>query len=190
MTLSTPPPLPPCPFVAGPMITDARLFLGRKYELRRITNLMTGVQPTSVNVFGERRIGKSSLLYHFFQTRKDTPDANQYVVVYLSLQNINCQSRSSFYQAVAQELLSHPSVQRRNDLSSTLSVDLLDHAGFVNTLKQWKQNKVLPVLCLDEFETLLKYPDEFDDSFYDHLRSLMDSNALMLVVASHKSLDV
>ena len=47
-----------CPFVAGGKIEDPRLFVGRKEELRRITVLMTGVHPTSVNVCGERRIGK------------------------------------------------------------------------------------------------------------------------------------
>lgn len=73
MGLPTPPPmpvssLPACPFIAGSMITNPRLFVGRKDELHSITTLMTGAQPTSINLIGQRRIGKSSLLYHFFQT--------------------------------------------------------------------------------------------------------------------------
>ena len=37
-------------------------------ELRAIVSRMEGALPVSVNVVGERRIGKSSLLYHLFQT--------------------------------------------------------------------------------------------------------------------------
>jgi len=37
---------------------------------------------------------------------------------------------------------------------------------------------------------LLKRTEEFDDGFYDNLRSLMNDNALMLLVASRKELSV
>jgi hypothetical protein len=36
----------------------------------------------------------------------------------------------------------------------------------------------------------LKRKEEFDNGFYDNLRSLMNDNALMLVVASRKELSV
>ena len=40
--------LPDNPFVAGQMITDPRLFVGRKRELAKLFNLMQ--QPVSANV--------------------------------------------------------------------------------------------------------------------------------------------
>ena len=49
---------------------------------------------------------------------------------------------------------------------------------------------MLPVLCLDDFESLLKCTEEFDNGFYDNLRSLVNDNALKLVVASRKELSV
>lgn len=180
-----------CPFVAGPMITDPSLFVGRKDELQAITTRMTGIQPISVNFVGERRIGKSSLLYHFFQTWEQLINNNdRYVVSYLSLQRAGCQTKSSFYQAIAHELLSRPLVRRRTDLSTTLNLRSFDSWNFADALDQWLQYRVLPVLCIDEFEVLLRYPDEFDDEFYDHLRSLMDKNAIMLVITSLRPLDV
>ncbi len=183
--------LSPCPFIAGPRIIDLRLFVGRKDELDYIATHMTGVQPISVNVVGERRIGKSSLLYHFFQTwEQRVQDPSRYVVVYLSLQNASSESREGFYQAIVRELLSRPSVQASDILTSALSLSSFEHSTFARALEQCKQNNMLPVLCLDEFEMLLKYTNEFDDTFYDHLRSLLDNNMLMLVLASCKSLDV
>jgi uncharacterized protein len=197
MTLPTPLPttpssFPDCSFfVAGPMITDHRCFVGRKDLLQSITTHLTGVQPISLNLVGEPRIGKSSLLYHFFQTwEQRVQDVSHYAIIYLSLQDANCRSRSGLYQAIAQELLSRPLVRKRRNLVASLSKSIADDSAFASVLKEWKQNRVLPALCLDEFEVLFKYRAEFDDGFYDHLRSLMDKNALMLIISSHRPIDV
>jgi hypothetical protein len=93
--------LPSNPFVAAGMIEDPKLFVGRKDELRAIASRMSGVQPTSINLVGEKRIGKSSLLYHFFQTwEQRVSDPNRYVVIYLSLQNVQCHREENFYLLV------------------------------------------------------------------------------------------
>jgi uncharacterized protein len=49
---------------------------------------------------------------------------------------------------------------------------------------------VLLVLCLNDFESFLKRTEEFDNGLYHNLRSLMNDNALMLMVASRKELSV
>ncbi|BAY48446.1 hypothetical protein SAMD00079811_60700 [Scytonema sp. HK-05] len=103
--------LPSNPFVAAGMIEDSKLFVGRKHELRAIASRMSGVQPTSINLVGEKRIGKSSLLYHFFLTwEQRVSDPNRYVVIYLSLQNVQCHREENFYQAIARQLLHFPRV--------------------------------------------------------------------------------
>ncbi|MGK7878472.1 MAG: AAA-like domain-containing protein [Xenococcaceae cyanobacterium] len=196
MTSGTP---PSCPFSAGSRIEDLRFFVGRREELDFIASHMTADQPTSINVVGERRIGKSSLLYHFFQTYEQRvqrygKNARDYVVICLSLQEAHCQQETSFYQAVAQELLNHIPRQvswgRKRVLNNALKVSPLNRQTFSQAIKQWKVEKVLPVLCLDKIEGLFEYSQEFNNGFYDNLRSLMDDNALMLVVASYQRLDV
>ncbi|HEY9611148.1 hypothetical protein [Allocoleopsis sp.] len=187
--------LPACPFVAGSMITDPQFFVGRTEELDFITSRMAAAQPTSINVVGKHRIGKSSLLFYFFLTYEQrvqrygkTP--SNYMVIYLSLQGVQCRQETSFYRAVAQELLKRPSVQANLALATPLNGGLLDRQTFSAAIDAWKSQNVLPVLCLDKFEELLENPKEFDNGFYDNLRSLMDRNALMLVMASHKRLDI
>ncbi|MBN1812817.1 MAG: ATP-binding protein [Anaerolineae bacterium] len=185
------PDLSPCPFVAGPKITDPRLFVGRREELHRLTAAMEGAQPISANVVGERRIGKSSLLYHFYQTweqRVRNPD--RYVVTYLSLQDAAAQAEKDFYRAVAQALLARPGVQRRSSIAEALNQQPLGRKEFAEAMRAFQAQALLPILCLDEFEALFSHPRQFDDSFYDALRALMDDNALMLVAASLKPLDV
>jgi len=183
--------LPCCPFIAGPKITDPRLFVGRKVELQRLTGYMEGVQPISLNMVGQRRIGKSSLLYHFFQTWEQRVRIPQrYVVIYLSLQEAAAQTEASLYKAIAQRLVARPAVQRRAELGQVLAQQPLTREKFSAVLRQFRAVNLLPVLCLDEFEALLRYPRQFDDGFFDALRALMDENALLMMVASRRPLDV
>lgn len=182
--------LPPNPFVAAGMIEDSRLFVGRGDELHAMVSRMTGAQPTSINIYGDKRIGKSSLLYHFFLTwEQRVQDPSRYVVIYLSLQNVQCQRETQFYQAIAKELLNFPTVANNQALSDFLQVTPLDRLAFSEAMRQWKRQGVLPVLCLDDFKTLFENKNEFNNGFYDNLRSLMDSNTLMLIIASQKKLD-
>jgi len=183
------------PFVAGPTLQNPDLFVGREHELRAIVSRMGGSQPTSLNIVGSHQMGKSSLLYYFFLTweqRISQPES--YVVIYLSLKNANCQQENNFYQAIAQELLSCPSVQIEPKLVALLQKTPLERVGFSQAMKEFKRQGLLPVLCLDDFESLLTNRSErrreFDNGFYDNLRSLMDDSALMLIITSCKALDV
>ncbi|KOP27060.1 AAA family ATPase [Hapalosiphon sp. MRB220] len=176
------------PFVAPGMIKDPRLFVGRKEELNAIASRMSGVQPTSINIVGEKHIGKSSLLYHFFLTwEQRVTDPNRYVVIYLSLRDANCETEMGFYDAVAKALLNRLALWKLQ-LRSPLQVQPLDRQAFADAIKKWQQQHVLPVLCLDDFQMLLERPQEFDNNFYNNLRSLMDDSALMLAIASRKKL--
>ncbi len=179
------------PFIAGSTIKDSRFFVGRKDELQVLISAMTKTQPVSVNVVGRRRIGKSSLLYHFFQTyeqRLDPPN-NRFVVIYISLQHVQCQWQDGLYQTIARQLYSRPFVLRRPNLANPLRVRPFHRSAFSNVLGIWKRAGILPVVCLDEFEVLFRHPQEFDNSFFDYLRSLLDSEVLMLIMASHRNLD-
>ena len=185
------------PFIAGPMLQYPEQFVGRKQELRAIIGRMEGSQPTSINIVGEHQIGKSSLLYYFFLTWEQRVSQPQsYVVIYLSLQNANFQKENNFYQALAQELLSCSSVQVQPNLVKLLQKEPLefDRLAFSQAIKEFKKYGLLPVLCLDDFESLVVNRDErrkeFDNGFYDNFRSLMDDSALMLIITSCKRLDV
>ena len=181
---------PSSPFIAGPKITDPRFFVGRKEELQAITSRMTAARPVSVNVVGQRRIGKSSLLYHFFQTYEQrVSEPTRYVVIYLSLQDKRCQREEGLYQAIARQLWHNLTVQRNPALMEPLRVQSFNRLAFCAAMGQYKRQGVLPVLCLDEFGPLFRYPEEFDNGFFDNLRSLMESSVLMLVVASHRKLE-
>jgi AAA+ ATPase superfamily predicted ATPase len=52
------------PFICRGKIEAPNLFWGRSEEIRDIKTRLATMQ--SVSIVGERRIGKSSLLYHFY----------------------------------------------------------------------------------------------------------------------------
>lgn len=176
------------PFVAGPRIEDPKLFVGRQEELRQIARSMSNSQPISVNVVGEPRIGKSSLLYHFAQTwDQRVTNPKQYVVIYLSLSETRCEREDLFYRAVADELLQQRTVRESRALQEPLQ-GVLSRQSFSAALAQWRQRGTLAVICLDDFEILLQDTKTFDNTFFNALRSLMDRSALMVVIATRKPL--
>lgn len=183
----------PCPFVAGPKITDLRLFVGRKNELDVIAGHMNGIQPTSINLVGERRIGKSSLLYAFtcLWDQYVPPEVRrrEYVVTYLDLQESNPSTVRLYYQALLKALRGSSVWNRFPDLQSALAGCQPEPEAFGDFLYRCREGGVLPVVGLDEFEVLFRYPQAFNDSFFDVQRGYLNANTLMYVIASHRSMD-
>jgi uncharacterized protein len=183
-----------CPFIADKMLTEAQFFVGRQAEIKFVMGMMTNVQPTSVNIVGDRRIGKSSLLYRICQDYENlvigyNRQSTEFIVVYLSLDEARCQGVDKFYQAIADKLLARQFVQANPNLADPLRVQPLDGGAFDRAMEVWKLAGVLPVICLDDFETLLKNIDSFNDGFYDNLRSLINKSLLMLVIASRSKIE-
>ena len=188
------------PFYAGSTISEQQYFVGYRDQLNTITVRAVSAQPTSINVIGEHRIGKSSLLFHFCQTYEDRirsreGDPSKFLAVYLSLQQGNCRSKSGFYQVIAAELARfieqrYSWFQQPRKLLQALKANSFDTESFEQTIIQFRDLGILPIVCLDKIEALFQQPAEFNNGFYDSLRSLMDKSALMLVIASHQELKI
>jgi len=183
----------PCPFSAPSMLKNPDCFVGREEELRFIKNQMTGPQPTSVNIVGPHKIGKSSLLWRFYQIRKlPRNNSSPYAVIYLSFQDSECQEENSFYQKIAQLLSEVPIIQTKPSLVTAFQAPDWNRSTFAKAIRLCEAQKILPVLCIDKFEALFQesYREKFDKGFYDNLHSLIDHSAMMLVLASLETFDV
>ncbi len=168
------------PFFFGGRIENPEFFVGREAELRRIFNaletLHTG-QMQHISVVGERRIGKSSLLYHVTQVypqRLAQPAA--YHFAFVDLDNPHCHTRSGLLDYLLDRLgLPHP--------------HRIDLPRFQETIERSQERRDLRlVLCLDEFEHLTRRRDEFPDAFFETLRALGANNHLAFLTASQTSL--
>jgi Cdc6-like AAA superfamily ATPase len=189
----------PTPFFFGGHIADPEKFVGRKAELRRIASLLetahTG-QMQSVSIVGERRIGKSSLLFHLKQTYSQWLSKSEcYCFAYIDLQSARHDTLPDLLAGILKGLLdcAHP-VDRagknalgklRDSLNNgALTLDHFEKA--LGTLSG--ELRLYPVICLDEFERLIEKPTEFTNDMYNSWRSLISNSQAAFIIASHKLL--
>jgi hypothetical protein len=174
--------MPENPFTVRGMIQNPNEFIGRKTEISHIVARLKTMQ--SCSVVGERRIGKSSLLYHLFQTGNERLGDEKFRFVYIELTDASAQTVVDFLQTVLQALdLPTNSIKDDNKPNRNL-------VAFDNAIKTLVSEGVKVVLCLDEFEGLFFNPQEFSDGFFNHLRSMINQRRLALVTASRQPLEV
>ena len=170
----------PDPFFFAGKIANVDQFVGRQPELKKIfgyLNTSNTGQIQHVSVVGERRIGKSSLLYHLNQVYKQNlPASGKYRFVYVDLDKPQCHTQAGLLRFLLEQL-SLP-------IPKKLSLET-----FYELIEQEHENHGLwPVFLLDEFEHLPQRKAEFPDGFYETLRSLGNNNIAGLVTASQHSL--
>lgn len=146
------------PFTERGVIRDPKRFFGRKRELDQIFQRLAAMQ--SVSIVGERRIGKSSLLYYIFQATADKLGKG-YECRYIDLQLVK--DAEAFFS------------QLKTDLKA-------ENPDGLSLQRAIENSKV--VLCLDEFER----SESFSKDFSNVLRGLASTGSLALVTASQRKL--
>lgn len=168
------------PFFYGGRIEDPNDFVGRKVELRTIFSALESFskgQAQHISVVGERRIGKSSLLYHVTQIYKEhLNQPSNYKFVYVDLDNTHNHTLEGLLLFILKQL----------EVSAVKRISLNEFNDLIEKLH--KKKNVCPVLCLDEFEHLANRKDEFPNQVYEALRSLGSNNNIAFLTASKSSL--
>lgn len=168
------------PFTNRGVITNPADFIGRQQEISEIITRLKTMQ--SCSVVGERRIGKSSLLYHLGQTGVQRVADDTYQFVYLDFQDIRLRTAANFIRTILAKLgAKTDGVQDGHKPGRNL-------ATFSEQIEELAQNGQHIVLCLDEFEGAFKHPDEFNDDFFDHLRSMLNHRRMAFVTATQQTL--
>lgn len=160
------------PFITGNAVKNPAHFVGR---IRESSDILAKIQThNSVSVVGERRIGKSSLLYYLSHGCKvQSPNRR---VTYLDFMDVEMKTLEGFVYL----------------LLSTLDIDFDEDALSKNPnliltkrLRQLNTNKESPpVVFLDEFDKVQKLDELFNDDFLENLRFLCNSGYLCLVTGS------
>jgi hypothetical protein len=171
----------PCvnPFIVGPVIRDPLHFYGRGSELQAIIGRVGEISAQSISIVGERRIGKSSLLWQV-KNQAETlfHTGHRYVVIYLDLSSAVGSSNRLLMRTLRRELT-------RAGLPAWKECDDGDLVALNYALEELE---VAPpdtrlVLCLDEFEYISDHPAEFD-GLLGELRADAQLGRLALVTAS------
>jgi len=168
------------PFVTGTMITDKTQFIGRRREIAAIISRIRN--SDSVSVIGERRIGKSSLLYYLLLTgneRLDDLTKTRYQFLYLDTTSSLYITPADFVMEILTQL------QTGFDVNE---VNTNPHKALTRGLQKFRQSSRIPVLLLDEFEKLTEKGSLYTDAFFENLRSCCNSHLSIVVSASRITL--
>lgn len=76
--------LPLNPYVAGNPVGDSPAFVGRADVLREVLRVLRRSQDNTIVLYGQRRIGKTSILQHL---AAQLPGEGKYYPVYFDLQD-------------------------------------------------------------------------------------------------------
>jgi len=185
------------PYICGPPIYDEGMFFGREDLLREILQI---IHNNNTIIYGERRIGKTSLLYHLGQRLKKLDDPDYaFFPAFINLQGIP-QNRLFLVlaQSVAQEMedkvgslglicrsgdrrasnLSSPELSAGPGPSASLRTDYTnfdfqeDLAVIVQALQGLTPKEVCLILLVDEADVISTY----DQGVQEQLRGVLMSS--------------
>lgn len=182
------------PFAIRGMIKSESNFWDRTYEIETIYSwlLDSEEQPQSVAIVGQRRIGKSSLLYQIYQKwgadESYRDSLARTICVMISMQGLVDSSSDDFYLSIFENL------ELQNALPSDIAKSVVqDHADsperkFRKLLGRLDRDKWIFVLLIDEFESAALNPN-FDKNFFNKLRAAAQQWRLAFIIATQTNLD-
>jgi hypothetical protein len=179
------------PFTFGNPIKEPARFHGRKAEIRQIVNRLLSSAHESTSIVGERRIGKTSLLYHLAHPEVSarlglTPD--KFCLVYVDFQGLTDITPTRFWQRVLKKMSRSvcddslkPSIDK---LSERSEFDLFDLEDLFESITG---KGLTTVLLMDEFEYVTQNA-HFKSDFFGGLRALAIHHGVTLVPATRREL--
>ncbi|NOX60690.1 MAG: ATP-binding protein [Chloroflexi bacterium] len=171
------------PYTHRSTVRDPQMFFGRTGALSRLFALLANGQ--SVSIVGDRRIGKSSLLYCAglpqVQARIPGYDFTSYLFIYVDLQGSAAREPSALLSHLLRQL------SRQSGGRFTLSEGRISPEAFEEAIFQLNQQGFTVVFLLDEFDCLTRN-EQLDITFFSFLRYMATNYHLCLVVASHRRL--
>lgn len=150
------------PYCTGTALPgNSPVFYGRNDELQDILNRLRSNKPANINILGERRSGKSSLLNQVYQA---IAAESNLVSIYATAQdwqlgdNSQSQFFSSLHQAIAEVL-------------PATSPPVHNYEGVRDFIRQYADKRYRFVLLIDEFDKMTGNV-HFDTAFFSQLRVL------------------
>lgn len=173
------------PYTSRNMIKDSASFFGRQKEVQEIFANLENFQNTSV--VGERRIGKSSLLWHISRpeiySRYSQDERKPLRIVFFDLQKIANLTPETFFKLLAEGLgkqLPDRQMPDRKDYDT-------HQEHFYASIDVVCENYKI-VICLDEFETIISN-DQFDSNFLLYLRHFANMGKIAYITSSREPLE-
>lgn len=180
------------PFTYGNPISDAGRFVGRRRQVEQIFSRLRNVEFESSSLVGERRIGKTSLLYYIADAdvrRAQGLDPDEFIFVYVDLALLDTTTTPArLWQYLLRQILPHLTGADAEPLRDALrEPETLDNFTLAEVFDRLDAQRRHVVLLLDEFENVTRNQNFTPDFFYG-LRSLAIHHRLALITSSRREL--
>jgi hypothetical protein len=169
------------PYVAGAPVLDDEMFFGRRELVDRI---LQTVHNNSLLIYGERRIGKTSIQHQLKKRLRELDDPHyEFYPVYVDLQGT---AENRFFQTIIEDIFEELApvlhdLKLQKDISGdyTYRDFVRDVRAVLKFLQSRTSKKVKLVLLIDEVDEL----NDYDPKVNQKLRSLFMKNFAENLVA-------
>jgi eukaryotic-like serine/threonine-protein kinase len=171
------------PYLNRVAIKDTAQFFGRAREVSKIFSRIGSSRPQSISVVGERRIGKSSLLYYINhpQVRARFLDgADSYTFAFIDLQQKRRLTLTEFFKELFSLI-----AKEVDDESITRLEPTFDSVRAL--LEDFRRQGRKLIVLFDEFDAITTNR-AFDLEFYSFLRSVANNYDVAYVTSSARDL--
>jgi hypothetical protein len=176
--------LEPNPYIAGPPLKTSKMFFGREEIFRYVEqNLPAGEQQNIIVLYGERRTGKTSILYQLHHRFQDP-----FIPIFIDLQGALNMTAGGFWHYIAIRMyheLQEGGYSIKKPELDTFSKDPFNQFhDFLKQVYEVVQNK-RPVLLIDEFDVLENEvrAKNLPQNTFGNLRHLMQHTSLCFIFA-------
>jgi len=187
------------PYIAGAPVMDDNMFFGRRKLLTRILNVL---HHNSLMITGERRIGKTTFLYHLKKALEvDEGTEYQFFPIFTDLQGV---PEQAFFHAVMSDVVDSLALSPATVGTLRFRVDDEAYEGrdfshdlqrIIEELKGRTARRVKLALLIDEVDVLNDYSERinqrlrsiFMKTFSEHLVAIMSGVGIKRVWTSEGS---
>ncbi len=167
------------PFLNRSAITQPDYFFGRETLIHKIYSRISAQRPQSVSLYGERRIGKSSLINQLRSLRlrrEFLSDINRYIFIHIDVQSMRGATVEHFIDTLYEGV--------RSCFHGQISFDLKPvYHDFVKLVEELNKADINLIIIFDEFDLITLNPS-FDVEFYSWLRSLASHYRVAFITSS------
>ena len=157
------------PYVIGNSVGNSSAFVGRADVLREVLTVLRHHKQNAILLFGQRRIGKTSVLR---ELDAKLPTQGDFLTIFFDLQDQSRRSLGDVLQALANKI---------SDNLANVNANLDNHPE--EAFRDWLVNVVSKsiqkqrvVLLLDEFDALASYDEQrATNAFFPYLRGLLEN---------------
>lgn len=178
-------PIEPNPFIVGNPIRTEKMFYGREDDFRYVRTKLEGTSQGVVIVFcGERRVGKSSILYQVAGGRL----GERFIPVFVDLQEMVIASDSEFFARISRLIAeavarSNSRALSESDPATAILVATARSAGLVRQTALAQAS----IISVPVFDGRNPYPMFLD--FLDHVLESIGDRTLLILMDEYELLE-